>query len=208
MIADRDTVAAYDRDPAGHVDDWEGQPSPVDLHAVVERFFRHGRTADAGCGSGRDTAWLAARGVDAIGYDASSGLLGEARRRHPEVPFAAASLPGLDGVPSGAYTNVPCETVIMHLPPGTVVPAVRRLVSLLDSGGTLYLRWRVTERGLVRDHAGRLYAAFDARLVRAALQGTDILHEEEGASASSARRVHRLVARRTDRPVPAPRARS
>lgn len=202
MIADRDTLAAYDRDPAGYADDWEGQPPPVDLHSVVEQYFRPGRTADVGCGSGRDTAWLAARGFDVVGYDASPGLLGEARRRHPEVLFAAASLPALDGVPSRAFTNVLCETVIMHLPPASIGPAVRRLVSLLDSSGTLHLSWRVTEHDSARDDAGRLYAAFDAALVHAALEGTEIVHEEEGISASSGRRVHRLVARRSGGPLP------
>jgi SAM-dependent methyltransferase len=194
-VTDPLTVAAYDRDPAGYAEDWETQPPPVDLHALVHEFFAPGPTADVGCGSGRDTAWLAGQGFDVVGYDASEELLGEARRRHPGIRFEHAELPDLAGVPSG-FANVLCETVVMHLPVRSVAPAVRRLVQLLAPGGTLYLSWRVTGGGDVRDDAGRLYAAFDADVVRAALVDVEVLHDEQRTSASSGRVVHRVIARR------------
>jgi hypothetical protein len=109
---DPTTLDAYDRTPAVFAQDWETQPAPVDLHALVTEFFRPGATADIGCGSGRDTAW------------------------------------------------------------------------------------RVTEGADQRDDAGRLYSAFGAATVRAALEGTGILHDEERTSVSSGRTVHRIVARR------------
>ena len=78
--------------------DWHEQPPPADLHALVRRFFRAaGRTADIGCGSGREVAFLASNGFDAIGYDASDALLEQARTRYPKLEFKAASLPGLEG---------------------------------------------------------------------------------------------------------------
>ena len=70
------TLAAYDRDAAGFASDWETQPAPVDLYNVVQRFFIPARpTADVGCGSGRDTAWLDENGYPSKGFDASEGLL-------------------------------------------------------------------------------------------------------------------------------------
>ncbi len=90
---DRATLSAYDREAATFADDWETQPAPADLHVVVRRFFNPGPTADIGCGSGRDTAWLNDNGYPAQGYDASEGLLNEARRRHPHIPFQRAVLP-------------------------------------------------------------------------------------------------------------------
>ena len=44
---DRQTLAAYDLDAAAFAKDWLGQPSPVDLQEVVERFFVRGGTAAA-----------------------------------------------------------------------------------------------------------------------------------------------------------------
>jgi SAM-dependent methyltransferase len=189
------TLLAYDADARAYADDWHDQPAPVDLHAVVREFFAPGPTADIGCGSGRDTAWLSANGYPAVGYDASTGLLGEARRRYPELSFGEAELPDLDGIDSGALANVLCETVIMHLPAVDVAPSVRRMLALLRPGGTLYLSWRVTPGQSRRDENGRLYASFDASVVRDALAGATILHDQESVSESSAKVIHRVIAR-------------
>ena len=61
----------------------------------------------------------------------------------------------------------------------------------------LYLSWRVTDGADLRDAHGRLYAAFDAALVRAELSTATLLLDEEVISASSGKKVHRLVARKT-----------
>jgi 2-polyprenyl-3-methyl-5-hydroxy-6-metoxy-1,4-benzoquinol methylase len=194
---DLETIRGYDAKAADFAREWEDeQPAPEDLRAALRRFFRPGPSVDVGCGSGRDAAWLAETGFDVLGVDASEGLLAEARRRHPGVRFQTDSLPALATLKSGAYANVLCETVIMHLDARDIAAAVRRLVALLMPGGTLYLSWRVTRDGDQRDAAGRLYSSFDAALVRPALAGTAIELDEEIVSASSSKIVHRLVARR------------
>ncbi|KVO67988.1 hypothetical protein WJ79_26935 [Burkholderia ubonensis] len=38
---------------------------------LTQHFAPAGRTADIGCGAGRDVAWLNANGVPAVGHDAS-----------------------------------------------------------------------------------------------------------------------------------------
>src|SRR5258708_3306858 len=125
------TLSAYDRDAKAFADDWDAQPPPSDLHAVVSQFFVPGPTADIGCGSGRDTAWLNARGYPTKGFDASEGLLAEARRRHPQIHFNTAILPGLDGIAKGSFANVLCDTVVMHLESEAITPAVQRLLAIL-----------------------------------------------------------------------------
>ncbi len=192
---DRDTLSAYDRDAAAFADDWETQPTPSDMQALILEHFKPGLTADIGCGSGRDAAWMSENGFETIGYDASEGLLAEARLRHPGVLFEQALLPGLDGVGQGQFQNVLCETVIMHLPPSDICASVRRLVAILKPGGILYLSWRVTEGADRRDEFGRLYGAFDQSLVLNALAGADIVLDQQSVSASSAKVVRRLIAR-------------
>ena len=190
------TLRAYDRDSKGFADDWEAQPPPIDLHAVVDRFFVPGRTADIGCGSGRDAAWLNARGYPTKGFDASEGLLAEARRRHPEIEFKMAVLPNLDGIVEGSFANVLCETVIMHLEPEVIAPSVERLLAILVPGGILYLSWRVTEGAHRRDEHGRLYAAFEPERVMSALKAAQILLDEQVGSVSSGKLIRRLVVRK------------
>jgi hypothetical protein len=55
----------------------------------------------------------------------------------------------------------------------------------------------VTEGSDLRDSHGRLYAAFDAGLVRTALKDTTLLLDEEVVSASSGKKIHRLIAKKT-----------
>ncbi|TDW23883.1 class I SAM-dependent methyltransferase [Kribbella kalugense] len=192
---DSETLHAYDTGAAGYADDWETQPAGTDLQDLVRTYFTLGPTADVGCGSGRDTAWLTANGFQAVGLEPSAGLRAEAERRHPDVAFHDAALPELAGVASNSFTNVLCETVIMHLEPSTVGPAVRRLVDILKPGGVLYLTWRVSADDK-RDDSGRLYAAVDVTTVKGALGSCDLLLDEEVTSASSGRTIHRVVARK------------
>jgi SAM-dependent methyltransferase len=193
---DRRTILAYDAAAAAFADDWESQPPPEDLHALIRRFFAPGLTADIGCGSGREVAWLAANGFAAIGCDASDGLLAQARARHPALRFERAVLPELAGIADTSFDNVVCETVIMHLAHEAIAAAVRRLTAILKPGGTLYLSWRITERADERDPHGRLYAVVDPAQVRAQLGEAVLLLDEEVISSSSGKQIHRLVARR------------
>jgi SAM-dependent methyltransferase len=191
---DHPTLAAYDTDAAAFAKDWHEQPPPADLHALVRRFFRPGATADIGCGSGREVAWLAANGFPAVGYDASAGLLGEARARYPQLRFEAAALPELSGIADESFDNVLCETVVMHLAPDAIAPSVRRLTAILKPGGVLYLSWRVTYGADLRDKHGRLYTAFDHELVAEQFADGAIMYAEFGVSKSSGKPIQRIVA--------------
>ena len=192
---DRKTLAAYDQDAASFAKDWHDQPAPVDLQEIVERFFvRGGTSADIGCGSGREVGWLNANGFSTTGFDASEGLLKEANRRYPGLKFKHAELPELRGV--GTFDNVLCETVIMHLERKQIAASVRRLLDAVKPSGTLYLSWRVTEKDDLRDAQGRLYCAFEPALVMAELKDTTVLLDEEVVSASSGKKIHRLVVKK------------
>ena len=194
---DRATLAAYDQDATAFADDWHAQPAPVDLQEIVARFFiKGGVTADIGCGSGREVAWLNANGYSGVGFDASDGLLAETRSRYPALDFAHAELPELAGIAAATYDNVLCETVIMHLDRAQIAPSVRRMLDIAKPGGVFYLSWRVTDDADARDKHGRLYAAFDAALVRAELSAATTLLDEEVVSASSGKKIHRLVVRK------------
>jgi SAM-dependent methyltransferase len=193
---DLQTLAAYDAAATAFAAEWHDQPPPADLHDLVRRFFKRGRTADVGAGSGREVAWLSANGFDAVGYEPSRGLREEAQRRYPALSFADAALPELAGVPEASFDNVLCETVLMHLDTTEIEPAVTRLLAIVKPGGTLYLSWRVTEGADQRDPQGRLYAAFQPEPVRRALLNAAILLDETRVSASSGKRIHRIVARK------------
>lgn len=193
---DGETIEAYDREAGGFAQDWDEQPAPSDLQARVREFFTPGPTADIGCGSGRDAAWLSDNGFPTTGYDPSGGLLAQAGQRYPAITFEQSALPELDGIADASFVNVLCETVIMHLEPAALLPSLRRLTAILAPGGTLYLSWRVTRGGDRRDEHGRLYAVVDGDLVNKALSDLRVLVDEEHDSASSGKVIRRIVARK------------
>lgn len=191
---DQATLKVYDGDPQTFVERWRKPAAVNDVHALILRYFRPGLTADIGSGSGRDTAWLHANGFPVIGFDASAGLLAQARALYPQITFEHAVLPDLHGVAEHRFDNVLCRAVIMHLPRDEIAPAVKRMVSLLKPGGVLLLNWRTTKGADQRDEYGRLYSAFDSAVVRDALSGQTILFEEEGTGRVSEKSYHSLVA--------------
>jgi hypothetical protein len=71
------------------------------------------------------------------------------------------------------------------------------LLAILKPDGVLYLSWRVTDGADRRDPHGRLYSAFESALIREAIEGTAlILLDDEPISASSGKKIHRIVARK------------
>jgi SAM-dependent methyltransferase len=196
---DKQTFSAYDLHANAYANDWCAQPEPSDLYALIQEYFKPGLTADVGCGVGRDTAWLNAHGYEAIGYDASEGLLAEARQRYPNLEFKFGLLPDLSGIENDRFTNVLCETVIMHLNHDMVAAAVQRMMEILTMGGTLYLSWRTHGDGgdaAARDDKGRLYSNIDVNEVLRAVGNASILLNQSSTNQSSGKLIHRIVVRK------------
>ena len=196
-MPDQQTLRVYDDAAPAFAKEWGEQPLPADLYRLLSEYFEPGLTADIGCGSGRDLAWLASQGFSVRGFDVSEGLLVEARKRYPALSFSHAELPQLGGIKPMTFQNVLCETVLMHLEPGLIAASVRRLLDILVPGGVLYLSWRVTEGASQRDKAGRLYAAFRKEAVLEGMSPADaVLYDREEISESSGKKNHRLVVKK------------
>jgi SAM-dependent methyltransferase len=101
---------------------------------------------DVGCGTGRDAAWLAAKGIEVVAVDPSRGMLAEARRLHgfSSIRWISDSLPGLDKVfrLGLAFDLILLSAVWMHVAPTERMRAFRKLVMLLKPGGCMALTLR------------------------------------------------------------------
>lgn len=192
---DQKTLNAYSEMAKNYSEDWLAQPSPSDMYQLLKTFFvSGGRTADIGCGNGRDANWLAENGFKVCGFDSSSELLAIASNLYPNIKFMQAYLPELKEL-SEPYQNILCETVIMHLPKAQVSTAIESLKRILQKDGVLYLSWRVTEGEDTRHSDGRLYSAFEPNIILNEFDRDGILHFEDKISASSGKRVCRLIYR-------------
>ncbi|TQM55158.1 class I SAM-dependent methyltransferase [Humibacillus xanthopallidus] len=91
---------------------------------------------DAGCGAGRMSGYLAARGVAVCGMDLSPGMVAMARRDHPEIDVRVGSL---DELPwgEGEFAGVLLWYSIIHTPPSGLDRVLAEAVRVLRPGGHL-----------------------------------------------------------------------
>lgn len=101
-----------------------------------------GPVVDVGCGTGRLTAYLDDRGVDARGVDLSPGMLREARAAHPHLRFAEGDVLALD-LPDASCAGAASWYSLLHLPPEHLPRAVGELARVLRPGGLLLLGFHV-----------------------------------------------------------------
>jgi SAM-dependent methyltransferase len=95
--------------------------TPLDL-AMVDAFADavaagdDPQVLDAGCGTGRMSAYLAARGCVVHGVDLSPGMVAVARRQHPSLLVTVGSLAALPH-PDDRFAGVMLWYSIIHTPP-------------------------------------------------------------------------------------------
>lgn len=132
-----DTVAGdYVRHIAGEL---AGKPFDRGLlDAFAARLAGRGRVADLGCGPGHIGAYLAERGLEVEGWDASAALVEAARGLFPALTFHHGDFRDLP-VADGAWAGIVAFYSILHLDPEDLVPTLREWRRVLRPGGLLLL---------------------------------------------------------------------
>ena len=96
---------SYDAVAGDYTECFRGElaAKPLDralLACLAEEADAGAPVADLGCGPGHVAAWLAGRGVAAVGIDLSPGMIAAGRRNYPQVQFREGDLlrlPAADG---------------------------------------------------------------------------------------------------------------
>jgi 2-polyprenyl-3-methyl-5-hydroxy-6-metoxy-1,4-benzoquinol methylase len=115
----------------------EGMGGRVHAHdASVHELLPppEGLTVDAGCGEGRLTRELTARGYDVVGFDGSAALVAEARAADPGGRYEVATLDALP-LDAGAARLVVCVNVVPHVDDLDAV--AQELARVVAFGGAL-----------------------------------------------------------------------
>ena len=167
-----DPVAWYDANAATVVAEYEKVTSNA-VHGWLQDFLpkRSATVLDVGAGSGRDAAWLAAKGHDVVAVEPSASMRTAAASLHASasIRWIDDRLPALAVVSrSGlSFDLILLSAVWMHLPVSDRPRAFHKVINLLKPGGLLLITLRYgpadRERGihsvsleevetLVRDH--------------------------------------------------------
>ena len=137
-----DTVAG--EYAVGFGDELAGKPLDRALLACLAEQAGDGApVADLGCGPGQVAAWLAGRGVAAVGIDLSPGMIAAGRRDYPQVEFREGDLLALPAADSEFAAAIAFYSII-HLEPGELSRAFEEIHRVLRPGGLV----------LVSFHAG------------------------------------------------------
>lgn len=142
-----DVRASYDRVAGEYARRIAGELAhkPLDralLDALADRVRGAGTVADLGCGPGHVARYLADRGADVFGLDLSPEMVAQARALHPGIPFVVGDLAALDAA-DGAWAGAVAYYSLIHLPRGTVGPALREIARALRPGAPLLAAFHV-----------------------------------------------------------------
>lgn len=114
------------------------------LDRFAGRVQELGPACDMGCGPGHVARYLHDRGVRICGMDLAPGMLEQARRLNPDIPFIQGNMLAL-GVVDEAWAGITAFYAIIHIPREAVVQALREFKRVLRPGGLLLLAFHVGE---------------------------------------------------------------
>ncbi len=125
----------------------EGADLAGEARLVDAMVPRGARVLDAGCGTGRVGAELAARGHAVVGVDADPALVEAARADHPGPRWLVADLAELD-LPAAGESEpfdaaVLAGNVMVFLAPGTEEDVLRRVAAHVTADGFVVVGFHV-----------------------------------------------------------------
>ena len=125
----------------------ELQHKPLDrqlLDRLAERVRDLGPVCDLGCGPGQVAVYLHGRGVDVCGIDISPGMVEQARRLNPGLPFHQGDMRALK-VEDNAWGGIAAFYAVLHIPREELITTFREFRRVLRPGGWLLLTFHIGE---------------------------------------------------------------
>jgi SAM-dependent methyltransferase len=143
---------SYDRlagDYARRIAD-ELRNKPFDRQ-LLDRFASEvagrGEVCDMGCGPGHVARHLRDAGATVFGLDLSPGMLGEARRLNPDIPFREGSMLALN-IPDATLAGIAAFYAIVNIPRESLPVVFREMHRVLQPGGLLLLAFHIGDETL------------------------------------------------------------
>jgi SAM-dependent methyltransferase len=178
-----DTVA--EKYAAGFRDELAHKPLDRALLACLAEQAE-GPVVDLGCGPGHVAAWLAERGMAAVGIDLSPAMAAVGRREHPEVEFRVGDLldpPGEDGEFGAAVAFYS----VIHLEAAELRRAFAEIHRILRPGGLALVSFHIgTEVRRVTEFLGH-----DVEVDFHFFEPPDVIQAMEGAGFAVDMRLER-----------------
>jgi SAM-dependent methyltransferase len=126
---------------------------PLDRE-LLDRFAKQtkgrGEVCDMGCGPGHVARYLRDAGASVFGLDLSPGMLKQARKLNPDIPFREGNMLALD-IPDGTLAGVAAFYAVVNIPKPTLPLVFREIQRVLQPGGLLLLAFHTGNEVLHED---------------------------------------------------------
>jgi ADP-ribose pyrophosphatase YjhB (NUDIX family)/ubiquinone/menaquinone biosynthesis C-methylase UbiE len=156
----QETIAAYDGKAQAFADRWFDLRLTEDMGRFTARLAPGVRVLDVGCGPGRDAAWLAEQGYQAVGVDLSEGMLREGLARGVPVPLIQADMAHMP-FRKGSFRGLWVCASLLHIPKKEAADVLRELSRIVHPGHISVAVKRGEGEAWVTDEAGkRLFFAY------------------------------------------------
>jgi SAM-dependent methyltransferase len=126
---------------------------PLDRE-LLDRFAKQtkgrGEVCDLGCGPGHVARYLRDAGVPVFGFDLSPGMLEQARKLNPDIPFREGNMMSLD-LADDTLAGVAAFYAIVNIPRQSLPMVFREIQRVLRPSGLLLLAFHLGDEVLHED---------------------------------------------------------
>lgn len=129
----QDTIRSYDAIAAAYAERWFDTRLTSSMSRFADRLGRGVRVLDVGCGPGRDVAWLAEQGFQAVGIDLSQKMLEKGSERDIPAPLIQADMQQLP-FRKGSFKGLWVCASLLHIPKDQVPHVLRELERVVHPG--------------------------------------------------------------------------
>lgn len=125
----------------------EFSEKPLDrqfLDLLAESVSGIGPICDLGCGPGHVARYLHGHGAEVCGVDLSAGMVAQARRLNPGIPFLQGDMLALD-IADETWGGIAAFYSLIHVPRPELGQAVSEMYRVLRPGGLALIAFHVGE---------------------------------------------------------------
>jgi SAM-dependent methyltransferase len=120
------------------------------LNRFAKQTAGQGEVCDMGCGPGHVARYLRDAGASLFGLDFSTGMLEQARKLNPDIPFREGNMMSLD-IPDGTLAGVAAFYAIVNIPRKSLPVVFQEIRRVLQPDGLLLLAFHTGDEVLHED---------------------------------------------------------
>lgn len=130
-------IDVYDTIADSYVQQYAGESADTPhVDIFLSKLQSKSRILDAGCGAGRDTAYMAGKGFSVTGIDLSQKMLAIAKCTYPNCTFLTIDIASIS-FPNDSFEGIISSYSLIHIPDEKIPSVLSRFHQILTKGGWL-----------------------------------------------------------------------